>query len=195
MFRFLFIAVIIVCFTAAFYFFFSGEERETAPRVLFDTMAEQKEKEISRRHFSQTDRPAQPGSLPTNAMGETLPFIDPATGTFMKTIPAELTNPAERASLLKTGEAKYKAQCTVCHGADGNGQGTMARYPDYPSISPFWDERYKDSTPGQVFQAIQKVMGNMHSFGSKLSDKDIWSIIIYLDFLKQQAHSSKTHGQ
>lgn len=94
-----------------------------------------------------------------------------------ETLPLELGGLSRSRDVLAEGTALYKANCAVCHGADGSGRGSMAAYESYPQIGSFRDEKYASYSPGKMFRSIRLGQGNMPAFGHMLSAREIWCLV------------------
>lgn len=85
------------------------------------------------------------------------------------------------ADAIATGSSLYAANCGVCHGRDGRGEG-----PDALSLSNArvnLNDRVPERREGDLFWSIAHgIPGTlMPGFTSQLNDVEIWSLIQYLD--------------
>ncbi len=180
------------------YFFFNPFEKKSPARDILSNM-----NDISRVDPNQTQLGHRHRLVPDLTHPQTTSMTVPvdewqgrqgywftgmSDGGFGHTLPVELTNPMKKKELLNLGIIKYNANCSVCHGKTGDGRGAMSKYSEYPTISSFWSEKYRDYPLGKMFNSIAKGQGNMPAFGSKLSPKDIWSIILHIQQLQQDQH-------
>jgi mono/diheme cytochrome c family protein len=102
----------------------------------------------------------------------------------------ELRNPVPSTpESLAAGAQSYTKACAVCHGATGTGDGKLAAataaYGAKPSnlADDVWDH---GSTDGEIFVVIRDGIGpdfNMPGFKGRLSDAEIWSVVIYVKSL------------
>jgi high-affinity iron transporter len=87
---------------------------------------------------------------------------------------------------VAAGERAYQAQCSMCHGPRGMGDGPAAATlnPKPPALAS--DSVMHDVTPAMMFRKISVgVTGTaMPAFGSKLSADDRWNIVMYLNSLR-----------
>jgi high-affinity iron transporter len=89
----------------------------------------------------------------------------------------------------KAGEAVFKARCTTCHGATGNGD-TPAGKALNPKARDWTTGDGLDLTDQQLFDAIKKggaAVGRgktMIAFPS-LSDTEVWNLVAYVKTLKK----------
>jgi len=74
------------------------------------------------------------------------------------------------------GEALYVVKCLMCHGANGMGQGLLARRVDQPDL-----ELRGDLTADYVITAARQGIGNMPAIPrGEVSDADMQAIADYL---------------
>ena len=94
------------------------------------------------------------------------------------TYPFEIT----RADLLR-GQQRYNIYCSVCHGADGNGDGMIVQrgFTRPPSLH---DQRLKDAPAGHFFNVITNGWGAMYSYNDRIFPEDRWRIIAYVKTLQ-----------
>jgi cytochrome c oxidase cbb3-type subunit 3 len=80
------------------------------------------------------------------------------------------------------GEAIYKNNCMMCHGADGKGFPAL-KTPDF--TDPKWQSSTKDKEIREVIKNGKKGTA-MVAFGNKLNDQEISAVIAYIRSLKQK---------
>jgi cbb3-type cytochrome c oxidase subunit III len=80
------------------------------------------------------------------------------------------------------GEAVFKKNCTMCHGADGKGFPAL-KTPDF--TSPKWQSSIKDAGMKEVIKNGKKGTA-MPAFGDKLNDGEISAVIAYIRSLKNK---------
>ena len=99
--------------------------------------------------------------------------------------------PATPASIAE-GQKSYQKFCRHCHGDTGKGDGSMAPKGSMPS--DFTDDKWDHgSSDGEIFFIITEGGGKgsvMKPFKSKMTEKEIWSLVNYL---KSLGPKSKTH--
>ena len=90
-----------------------------------------------------------------------------------------LTNPLdETPAVLDEGRALYDVYCALCHGAEGNGDGELARhYRRMPTLTARHVLNYPD---GFVYSIIREGGRNMPRFGDALSVDERWALVHYL---------------
>ncbi len=76
------------------------------------------------------------------------------------------------------GKTLYEANCAVCHGPQGRGDGPGAAGlnpppPDLRGAASSWSD-------GQIAAQIQAGRGAMPPFGGALDDTAIWSVVRYV---------------
>lgn len=90
--------------------------------------------------------------------------------------------PAAYDGLVGRGAKVYAANCFVCHGGDGNGEGPWAPTLSTPARD-FTDSGWMSSQSDGVFftSILRGVPGTpMPSFAGRLSERDIWAVTAYL---------------
>jgi len=121
-------------------------------------------------------------------------FLDPpdnvisAVGILYPKTPEEaekvLTNPLPSSELaLKKGEHLYTTFCTVCHGPDAKGGGSIVDvFPRPPDITV---STYKSRADGFFFHRITFGSALMPSYGHAISPDERWAIVHYLRTLQK----------
>ncbi|WEV78796.1 c-type cytochrome [Janibacter cremeus] len=99
---------------------------------------------------------------------------------------APLTAPEPAAydtELVAKGAEVYAANCQVCHGGSGNGDGAWAEVGMDVPPRDFTDSEWMSSqSDGVFYTSIQRgVPGTaMPSFADRLSEKEIWAAVAYI---------------
>lgn len=106
-----------------------------------------------------------------------------APGRYLKKknpLPPTPNNLAEGKRLFDK-DAKPTA-CKLCHGATGNGNGSLARRLDPPPRNFTCDEVMKDLPDGQLYWIIQNGSRGtaMPAHKSTLKSKEIWQLILFI---------------
>lgn len=83
--------------------------------------------------------------------------------------------------LLARGQERWTIYCAVCHGAAGNGRGSVI----YPVLNPrptsMYDQRLIDSPVGYFYDVIVNGRGTMFPYASRVQlVEDRWAIIAYI---------------
>ena len=111
-----------------------------------------------------------------------------ATGT--QEASATLVNPLPRTKEVFTvGRKAYLNRCEVCHGAIGNGVGSLtAAYGAKPAN--LQSQQFRDYSDGKIYWAIVNGKNNMPSHAAYLSESERWSVVHYVRAL-QRAQNAK----
>jgi hypothetical protein len=80
----------------------------------------------------------------------------------------------------------YDRYCLICHGPEGNGQGSLFTSGKYP-IPPasFFTERATGKTDGQILHNIRAGFGVMGPHGFMISMEDTWQLVNYIRYLQK----------
>ncbi|MDZ4847302.1 MAG: cytochrome c [Chitinophagales bacterium] len=96
---------------------------------------------------------------------------------------AELLNPIVLSDeVLAQGQKTYEVFCAVCHGATGDGQGSIVVSGAYPPV-PAYSERLKGLSEGKMFHSITYGRNLMGSYSAQVSAEDRWKVIYYIQKL------------
>lgn len=116
-------------------------------------------------------RTAPPGSVPVTGVEESL-------DVYTKDL-KEIRNPAARDSAsLERGRRAYLTYCTVCHGPQGNGDGTVAQKLGY--VPPLTSDMTKQRSDGYIYAMIRHGRGIMPRYGDKIRGIDRWHVVNYV---------------
>lgn len=109
----------------------------------------------------------------TNEAGQQITFPDAVT---------EFPIPVTKETLDR-GEEQYKINCSLCHGAFGNGDGMIVRrgFPKPPSYN---DDRLRNAPVGHFFDVSTNGWGKMSGYASQVSVSDRWAIVAYIRALQ-----------
>ena len=81
-------------------------------------------------------------------------------------------------ALLARGHEVYQFQCTICHGASGDGKGVVPSLEvGMPSAA---DLQATKLTEGAIYDAVVNGKGNMKPMGTTLTLYDRWAVIAYV---------------
>lgn len=152
------------------------------------------------------EREDEKSQIPLFAEHKNLTALWPAEGSVSRTdeqmiLPWELkntledynkskaitTSPLDRANLkadLQKGEKLYGQTCAVCHGATGDGQGSIVQSKAYSGV-PTYTER--ELTIGSVYHVIMYGKNSMGSYASQLSAVDRWRVAEYVMNLRAKS--------
>ncbi len=76
----------------------------------------------------------------------------------------------------------FKANCTLCHSADGSGSSPTGKTMHAKDLRSDEVQKESDATLGEI---ITKGKGKMPAFGAKLSADDVTKMVAYLRTLKK----------
>lgn len=115
----------------------------------------------------------------------TLPFPYGAGKEEAKRAGIELSNPvAASPEALSRGKWAYETFCLVCHGARGEGDGSVigaGRFPNPPSLLA---DRAKTLPDGTLFHIFTRGQGLMPSYAVQMLPDDRWKTILYVRSLQ-----------
>ncbi|HBH06278.1 MAG TPA: cytochrome C [Flavobacteriales bacterium] len=86
---------------------------------------------------------------------------------------------------MKEGKVLYGKFCIHCHGKNGEGNGSVPEYSDYPN-PPSYKGYIKDLPAGKIFFSIHYGKNLMGSHASQISKEDRWKLVFYVQ--KLQGH-------
>jgi mono/diheme cytochrome c family protein len=99
---------------------------------------------------------------------------------------ANLKNPLMLDSIhLQNGEALYGKFCVHCHGASGDGQGSIVANGKFPSPNTYWSK--VGLTDGKMFHTMHFGKGLMGSHAAQLSKVERWELVMYVNKLIKAA--------
>jgi mono/diheme cytochrome c family protein len=133
-------------------------------------------------HYQPSSRPLQP---PREAPPEDAVPVNGSTPHWSFDEATSLTNPVSSAPLtLDRAQQLARVNCAACHGSDGRGNGPVAQY--FSPVKPvdFASERVRNRTDGQLFWLIGNGIGNMPAFRDLLSERDLWTLVLYVREVK-----------
>lgn len=120
-----------------------------------------------------------PGGPPRQAPPEgTVAADQPARTAAMATPPP--LSPA----LLDRGEERFGIYCSMCHGARGNGDGTVVRR-GFPPPPNFHEARLVAAPPAYIVDVITHGHGVMYSYADRVEPADRWAIAAYVKALQR----------
>ena len=128
----------------------------------------------------QMPREPVPGTVPTQHPLGDVPA--PYTQSALDSIAPTLTNPLPRsAQVLARGRLQYERNCSVCHGANGNGQGSVinaqTKFPYAPALNAGPSQARSD---GYLYAVIDVGRGLMPPYGARITHLDRWAIVHYV---------------
>ena len=105
---------------------------------------------------------------------------------------ASLENPVATEFNQEYAQVLYNRYCLICHGANGDGQGSLFTTGKYP-IPPanFHAERAMGKTDGQLFHNIRAGFGVMGPHGTMMAVEDSWQLVNYIRHLQKNPPENK----
>ncbi len=96
----------------------------------------------------------------------------------------ELVNPLPRTQeTLARGRAVYGNICIVCHGPEGNGNGSIV--PPFPAPATLHSDKVRQWSDGRIFHVITRGQNVMPSYASQILPEDRWAVIHYVRALQR----------
>lgn len=111
----------------------------------------------------------------------------PPDGAIPRDAPA-LAKAAERPpmslALLERGRDRYGIYCTMCHGLDGSGDGTVTAR-GFPRPADFRADDQRATGADRIYRAITEGKGVMYGFADRVPAGDRWAITAYVQALQR----------
>ena len=85
----------------------------------------------------------------------------------------------------KEGKAIYDKMCLHCHGAKGDGQGTVKIKGDLFPVPSYYDAGHLALSDGKMFHSITFGKGLMGAHASQLNQEERWKIIAYINKMQR----------
>lgn len=129
------------------------------------------------------------GGIPSYEFGGVLDYYHTGgiEGYYGHGLPKEELSltPENMTAFLRRGKERYDVNCTVCHGASGNGQGVTVTY-GVPGVANLLLENYhaEKYPDGRLYDVIAHGKGNMGGYKHNLSVRDRWAIVAYVRALQ-----------
>lgn len=116
--------------------------------------------------------------------GDVLRFSGKAAdGEFSDVFPYEVDY-----ELMQSGKENYSIYCASCHGAAGDGNGVTKPYGIL--ATSYHDDRLRAVPDGYLYDVISNGKGLMYGLKDRLSNKQRWSIVLYLRALQRSQNVS-----
>lgn len=112
------------------------------------------------------------------------PSVDDAAQRLMAA--SMLRNPFKKSdAVLDHAKVKFDIYCAVCHGKNGEADGTIITMPDgsdgpYTAIPPLFGNRLQGMTDGEIFYSITYGKNMMGGYFTQLSTEDRWKLVHYV---------------
>ena len=127
--------------------------------------------------------------------------LGPAPGPFgqaqLDSVAATLANPFAGGAdpqVLARGEALYAAQCSVCHGPTGAGNGPIIGGGKFPFSLPVNAGAAVARSDGYLYAIIAAGRGLMPPYGEKLAHADRWAVVAYVRELQRAGGAAPAPG-
>jgi mono/diheme cytochrome c family protein len=142
----------------------------------FTTMRDQ----VAIRPFEQPFRLPPEGSVPVTGREDSLDISTPAG----LRVTDALRNPVPRTPEgLDRGRRIYDTYCTVCHGATGGGDGSVAQKFGY--VPPLTLDMTRQRSDGYLYAIVRHGRGIMPRYGDRIRDvNDRWLVVNYVRSLQ-----------
>ena len=96
----------------------------------------------------------------------------------------ELTNPLEDSEInAEKGKELYTIYCAICHGNNGDGQGTLVKREKILGIPNYAD---REITEGSIYHVIYYGKNAMGSHANQLDEEERWQVTAYVQKLKTE---------
>ncbi len=131
-------------------------------------------------------RPLPPHTIPHGRLDEDTIFFTGKNDEGM--LAASLPVPVTR-ELLARGQERFTIYCSMCHGAEGDGDGMVVQrgYPPPPS---YHIDRLRNAPPGYLYSVITNGYGIMYPYASRVEAPDRWAIVAYVRALQLSRHAT-----
>lgn len=198
--RYFYIIFIFVCVGVVSILGFRGMKFEKEPLYIFPDMdwQEKYQPQGENGFFAdrRNDRPVVAGTISRgnaaqmvevfSADIEYAPAKNPSffsgkdeAGNWIKEFPLEVTH-----ELMELGQEKFNTFCYACHGKSGDGNGITKKY-GMVATSSYHDDRIKEMAIGEIFNTATHGFGQMNGYGTKLSPRERWAVILYVRALQR----------
>lgn len=113
--------------------------------------------------------------------------LNPPLGTVAQGEPdpsvAAAQPPPATPALLARGKERFEIFCTPCHGARGDGDGTIVKrgFPQPPS---YYEARLRQAPAQHFYDVITNGYGVMFPYGQRVPPPDRWAIVAYVRALQ-----------
>lgn len=96
----------------------------------------------------------------------------------------ELKNPlSATAAVLDRGQTMYNTYCIVCHGPNGEGDGSVV--PKFPRPPSLQSDKVRGWSDGRIYHVVTMGQNLMPSYASQVAPADRWALIQYIRALQK----------
>lgn len=135
--------------------------------------------------------PPPPGSVPyMSGNGEVLAPLEASEAAFAAfeaspqgQNPLALDDPAA----LELGGVMYARHCSVCHGAEGAGDGPVASVYGAGFVPPLTSGTAMGLSDAYVYAVIRAGRARMPSYGARMTHLERWAVVNYVNALQAAA--------
>lgn len=117
---------------------------------------------------------------------------------YTKTFPPEIIdalakNPME---LMERGQQRFNIYCATCHGLNGAGDGLVSlraaqlEQPTWVKPLSLLDEPIQQQPVGKLFRTATNGIRKMPGYGSQITTRDRWAIVLYIRALQRSRNAS-----
>jgi mono/diheme cytochrome c family protein len=85
--------------------------------------------------------------------------------------------------VLRRGQERFNAYCSVCHGMTGKGDGMVVRR-GFRAPPPLTNDRLMEAPVGHFFDVMTNGFGAMPDYSAQISVEDRWAIVAYIRALQ-----------
>lgn len=104
------------------------------------------------------------------------------TGYVGGELSAEFPFPVTR-EVVERGRTRFDIFCQPCHGAVGDGYGTIVQR-GFQRPPSYHIDRLRNAPAGHFYNVIANGYGRMYSFNDRIQVKDRWAIVAYIRALQ-----------
>jgi mono/diheme cytochrome c family protein len=122
---------------------------------------------------------------------------EPATASSAPPPPPAVNNPVKPTpDSLAKAKKTYGYDCSMCHGANGNGKTDLAKDMQL-TLTDWGDPKALDGkTDGDLFQVIRSGKGKMPpEDASRAKDDDIWNLVSYVRNIAKKGAAASNPAQ
>lgn len=115
-----------------------------------------------------------------------LPFDYANTNDGYALAKANLVNPLDSTKIdAARGGQLYGIYCAICHGNEGNGQGTLVKREKILGV-PAYNDAGRAITQGSIYHTIYYGKNVMGSYANQINEEERWQVVAYVMDLKDK---------